>query len=69
LACSPVSTFGQVAQDPQLASRNMQVDLEQLISGKVRITGWVFKVSETPGDPPSLPPSWASTTPRFTASF
>jgi crotonobetainyl-CoA:carnitine CoA-transferase CaiB-like acyl-CoA transferase len=51
LACSPVPTFGQVANDPQLASRNMQVDVEQLISGKLRVPGSVFKMSETPGDP------------------
>jgi CoA:oxalate CoA-transferase len=51
LACSPVPTFGQVANDPQLASRNMQVDVEQLISGNLRVPGSVFKMSETPGDP------------------
>jgi len=51
LACSPVPTFGQVAEDPQLASRNMQVDVEQLISGKLRVPGSVFKMSQTPGDP------------------
>ncbi len=51
MACSPVPTFGQVANDPQLASRNMQVDVEQLISGKLRVLGSVFKMSETPGDP------------------
>ena len=51
LACSPVPTFGQVAKDPQLASRNMQVDVEQLISGKLRVPGSVFKMSKTPGDP------------------
>jgi crotonobetainyl-CoA:carnitine CoA-transferase CaiB-like acyl-CoA transferase len=51
LACSPVPTFGQVANDPQLASRNMQVDVEQLISGRLRVPGSVFKMSQTPGDP------------------
>lgn len=29
----------------------MQVDVEQLISGKLRVPGSVFKMSETPGDP------------------
>jgi len=51
LACSPVPTFGQVANDPQLASRNMQVDVEQLISGKLRVPGSVLKMGKTPGDP------------------
>jgi crotonobetainyl-CoA:carnitine CoA-transferase CaiB-like acyl-CoA transferase len=51
LACSPVPTFGQVANDPQLASRNMVIDVEQIISGKLKVPGSVFKMSKTPGDP------------------
>jgi len=50
LACSPVPAFGQVASDPQLASRNMVVDVEQLISGKLKVPGSVFKMGQTPGD-------------------
>ena len=50
LPCSPVPTFGQVAEDPQLASRNMQVEVEQLISGKLRVPGSAFKMTDTPGD-------------------
>ena len=50
LACAPVPTFSQVASDPQLASRNMQVDVDQVISGKLRVPGSAFKMSETPGD-------------------
>jgi len=51
LPCGPVPTFSQVANDPQLASREMQVEVEQLISGKLKMPGSVFKMSETPGDP------------------
>ena len=51
LPCAPIPTFSQVANDPQLASRNMVVNVEQLISGKVKVPGSVFKMSETPGDP------------------
>ena len=50
LACSPVPTFGQVANDPQLASRNMVVDVEQIISGRLKVPGSVFKMAKTPGD-------------------
>jgi len=50
LPCAPVPTFGQVASDPQLASRNMQVEVEQVISGKLKVPGSVFKMSQTPGD-------------------
>ncbi|MBM3166794.1 MAG: CoA transferase [Chloroflexi bacterium] len=51
LPCAPVPTFRQVANDPQLTSRNMQVEIEQLVSGKVKVMGSVFKMSQTPGDP------------------
>jgi crotonobetainyl-CoA:carnitine CoA-transferase CaiB-like acyl-CoA transferase len=51
LPCSTIPSFSQVANDPQLASRNMNVYVEQTISGKVRVPGSVFKMSETPGDP------------------
>jgi len=50
LPCAPVPTFGQVAHDPQLASRAMQVEVEQTISGSVTVPGSVFKMSRTPGD-------------------
>jgi len=51
LPCATIPTFSQVANDPQLASRNMNVYVEQIISGKIRVPGSVFKMSETPGDP------------------
>jgi crotonobetainyl-CoA:carnitine CoA-transferase CaiB-like acyl-CoA transferase len=51
LPCAPIPTFGQVANDPQLASRDMNAYVDQVISGKVRVPGSVFKMSETPGDP------------------
>jgi len=50
LACSPVPTFSQVAKDPQLASRDMQVEVEQSISGKLKMPGSVFKMSKTSSD-------------------
>jgi formyl-CoA transferase len=48
--CSPLPTFDRVANDPHLLSREMIVDVEQPISGKVRLTGSVYKMSKTPGD-------------------
>jgi len=51
LPCASIPTFAQVAEDPQLAGRNMNVYVDQTISGKVRVPGSVFKMSETPGDP------------------
>ncbi|MFC1916725.1 CaiB/BaiF CoA transferase family protein [Chloroflexota bacterium] len=48
--CSLVATFDQVANDPQLLSREMIVEVEQPISGKVKVPGSVFKMSKTPGE-------------------
>jgi CoA:oxalate CoA-transferase len=48
--CSPLPTFEQVANDPQLLSREMIVEVEQPVSGKVKLSGSVYKMSRTPGD-------------------
>ncbi len=48
--CSPLPTFDQVAGDPQLLSRDMIVEVEQPVSGKVKLSGSVYKMSKTPGD-------------------
>jgi crotonobetainyl-CoA:carnitine CoA-transferase CaiB-like acyl-CoA transferase len=48
--CSPLPTFDQVAHDPQLISREMIVEVEQPVSGKVKLIGSVYKMSRTPGD-------------------
>jgi crotonobetainyl-CoA:carnitine CoA-transferase CaiB-like acyl-CoA transferase len=48
--CSPLPTFDQVANDPHLLSREMIVEVEQPVSGKVKLTGSVYKMSKTPGD-------------------
>ena len=46
---SKVPTMEEVCQDPQLLSRNAIIEVEQLISGKVKVPGSVFKLSKTPG--------------------
>ena len=48
--CSPLPTFDEVANDPHLLSREMLVDVEQPVSGKVKLIGSVYKMSRTPGD-------------------
>jgi CoA:oxalate CoA-transferase len=39
-----------VCNDPQLISREMIIDVEQTISGKVKVPGSLFKMSKTPGN-------------------
>jgi CoA:oxalate CoA-transferase len=43
-------TFPEVCQDPQLLERKMIIDVEQPISGKVRVPGSLYKLSKTPGN-------------------
>jgi CoA:oxalate CoA-transferase len=48
--CSKLPSFAEVCNDPQLASRNMVIEVEQTLSGKVKTPGSLFKFSETPGN-------------------
>ena len=48
--CSPLPNFDQVASDPHLLSREMIVEVDQPVSGKVKLSGSVYKMSKTPGD-------------------
>jgi CoA:oxalate CoA-transferase len=48
--CSPLPTFDQVAGDPHLLSREMIVEVEQPVSGKVKLSGSVYKMTKTPGN-------------------
>ncbi|MEJ2244706.1 MAG: CoA transferase, partial [Acidobacteriota bacterium] len=48
--CSPLPTFDQVAKDPHLLSREMIIEVDQPVSGKVKLSGSVYKMSRTPGD-------------------
>jgi CoA:oxalate CoA-transferase len=47
--CSKFPTFKEVCNDPQLLSRNAIIEVEQVISGKVKVPGSLFKMSKTPG--------------------
>ena len=55
IACGIVSEFNEVCEDPHLKSREMITEVEQTISGKVRVPGSLFKLSKTPGNINSLP--------------
>jgi CoA:oxalate CoA-transferase len=48
--CSPLPTFAEVCNDPQLLSRDMIIEVDQAISGKVKTPGSLFKFSKTPGN-------------------
>ena len=48
--CCMVPTFDQVCNDPQLLQREMIIEVEQAVSGKVKTPGSLFKLSKTPGN-------------------
>jgi crotonobetainyl-CoA:carnitine CoA-transferase CaiB-like acyl-CoA transferase len=48
--CTKLPTFDEVCNDPQLINRNMIIEVEQAISGKVKTPGSLFKLSKTPGN-------------------
>jgi crotonobetainyl-CoA:carnitine CoA-transferase CaiB-like acyl-CoA transferase len=48
--CAPVPTYDQVCHDPQLLSREMIIEVDQPLSGKVKTPGSLFKLSGTPGN-------------------
>lgn len=51
LACSPVMDTAQILNDPHMNSREMIIEIEQSLSGKLKSPGTVFKMSKTPGNP------------------
>jgi CoA:oxalate CoA-transferase len=51
LPCAPVMDVAQIVNDPHMNSREMTVEVEQMLSGPLKMPGTVFKMSETPGDP------------------
>jgi CoA:oxalate CoA-transferase len=47
--CTRLPSFDEVCHDEQLLSRKMIIDVDQPISGKVKVPGSLFKLSKTPG--------------------
>lgn len=45
-----INTIDQVVNDPQVLARNMIVEVEHPIAGKMRVAGNPIKLSTTPGD-------------------
>jgi CoA:oxalate CoA-transferase len=48
--CARLPAFSEVCNDPQLISRDMIIEVEQTLSGKVKVPGSLFKLSKTPGN-------------------
>jgi CoA:oxalate CoA-transferase len=50
-----VMDTAQIVADQHMNSRQMTVEVEQMLSGALKMPGTVFKLSQTPGDP--FPPA------------
>lgn len=48
--CARLPSFDEVCKDPQLIERNMIMEVEQTVSGKVKVPGSLYKLSKTPGN-------------------
>ena len=57
LPCGPIQTVGQVCEDPQVLARDMIVSLDHPTAGSIRVTGVPIKLSDTPGEVHSAPPT------------
>ena len=49
IPCGPINTIDKVVQQPQVQAREMIVEVEHQIAGKVKMAGVPIKLSDTPG--------------------
>ena len=45
----PINTVDKVIEDPQIIARDMVVEIDHPVSGKIRVPGIPIKFSHTPG--------------------
>jgi CoA:oxalate CoA-transferase len=49
LPCAPINTVDRIVNDPHIAARNMIVEVEHPVAGKLKMPGVPVKLSATPG--------------------
>ncbi|MEI6125669.1 MAG: CaiB/BaiF CoA-transferase family protein, partial [Pseudomonadota bacterium] len=57
IPCGPIYTVDQVLADPQVIAREMLVDIEHPVCGKITVLGHPLKFSETPAEVTLPPPT------------
>ncbi|MCL4535893.1 MAG: CoA transferase [Bacteroidetes bacterium] len=56
VACGPVQDIPQVVADPQVQSRQMIVEVDHPVMGRIPVPGVTVKLSATPGEVRTAPP-------------
>ena len=56
LPCAPVNTVDRLVKDPHVLHREMIVDVDHPIAGKMKMMGNPIKLSDTPGEIKTAPP-------------
>ena len=51
IPCGPINNYADVFSDPHLAAREMAVDVEHPVLGRIKALGSALKLSATPTDP------------------
>jgi formyl-CoA transferase len=51
IPCGPINDYAQVFADPQVVARDMVLETEHPVLGRLRTLGSPIKLSETPADP------------------
>jgi len=57
IPCGDIKTVKEVCTDPQVLAREMVVDLDHSVAGKIKVTGIPIKMSATPGEVLTPPPT------------
>lgn len=55
--CGPINTLDKIFADPQVLHRAMMVELKHPKAGKIKVTGNPVKLSDTPGEIKTSPPT------------
>ena len=67
--CAPINNVAQVMEDPSIIARNMIVEVEHPVAGKLKVPGIPIKLSETPGEVLTPAPLLAADTNEIMKEF
>ena len=69
IPCGDIKTVKEVVTDPQVLARDMVIDLDHPVAGKIKVTGIPIKMSATPGEVLTPPPTLGQHTEEILAKM